>query len=515
MMSQRAERRGIHLDQSELLCKKGCGFYGNTGWQGLCSKCWREENQREKQKQIQDDWALAEKLQREEQEAYASRTQKARPQPAIAPFSKFEERKTKEKSSKVNTVTKFFTPSTKTPPKKDPASFESQSSPSPSSSGSRQPSADSDHATREFIDFLKPLKSGREIFKQCRAFTESMVYKREMGADELSECVQDFYQSLSERLLTQFKGSSDQVESVMDEVEKYMMTRLYKEVFCPETTDDEKKDLAIQGRIRALHWVTIEMLCVPVDEEIPEVSDSVVKAITDVIEMDSKRVPKEKLGCITRCSKHIFNAIKASTREAASADDFLPTLIYIVLKANPPRLQSNIQYITRYCNPSRLMTGEDGYYFTNLCCAVAFIEKLDGQSLNLSAEDFELYMSGKASPNWPQASAAASSSSATSSSSGNAALSQVHKRLDLLTGLGVRQDRVMEEARQLESDLIDWTDEVEQKVQSVLESFPPEAPTPAETEAGTGASAASSAIDSENVENDLLPPPLQPQLFAG
>lgn len=31
---------------------------------------------------------------------------------------------------------------------------------------------------------------------------------------------------------------------------------------------------------RALHWVTIQMLCVPVDEEIPEVSDSVVKAIT-------------------------------------------------------------------------------------------------------------------------------------------------------------------------------------------------------------------------------------------
>uniref|UniRef100_A0A3P8UB37 RAB guanine nucleotide exchange factor (GEF) 1, like n=1 Tax=Amphiprion percula TaxID=161767 RepID=A0A3P8UB37_AMPPE len=504
MMSQ---RRGIHLDQSELLCKKGCGFYGNTGWQGLCSKCWREENQREKQKQIQEDWALAERLQREEEEAYASRHQKTQSQPSITPFSKFEERKTKEKSSKVNTVTKFFTPSSKTPPKKETSGKDS--SPSPSSSASRHSSVDSDHATREFIDFLKPLKSGREIFKQCRAFTESMVYKRDMGADELSECVQDFYQNLSERLQTQFKGSTDHVESVMDEVEKYMMTRLYKEVFCPETTDDEKKDLAIQKRIRALHWVTIEMLCVPVDEEIPEVSDSVVKAITDVIEMDSKRVPKDKLGCITRCSKHIFNAIKVSKKEAASADDFLPTLIYIVLKANPPRLQSNIQYITRFCNPSRLMTGEDGYYFTNLCCAVAFIEKLDGQSLNLSSEEFELYMSGQASPHWPQA------SGASSCSPGSAALSQVHKRLDLLTGLGERQERVMEKARQLESDLIDWTDEVEQKVQSVLESFPPETQNPPANTASGTTSAASSAIDSDNVENELLPPPLTPQVFAG
>ncbi|KAM8904717.1 RAB guanine nucleotide exchange factor (GEF) 1, like isoform 1-T3 [Spinachia spinachia] len=498
MMSQ---RRGIHLDQSELLCTKGCGFYGNTGWQGLCSKCWREENQKEKQKQIQEDWALAERLQKEEEEAYASRHQKAQLQPTITPFSKFEERKTKEKSSKVNTVTKFFIPSSKTPLKKD-APLEAQSSPSPSSSASRHSSVDSDHATREFIDYLKPLKSGREIFKQCRAFTESMVYKRDMAADELSECVQDFYQNLSDRLHTQFKGSSEHVESVMDQVEKYMMTRLYKEVFCPESTDDEKKDLAIQKRIRALHWVTIEMLCVPVDEEIAEVSDSVVKAITDVIEMDSKCVPKEKLACITRCSKHIFNAIKITKKEAASADDFLPTLIYIVLKANPPRLQSNIQYITRFSNPSRLMTGEDGYYFTNLCCAVAFIEKLDGQSLNLSSEEFELHMTGQASPQRPQA------TGASSGSPGNGALRQGHQHVELLAGLGERQEQIMEKARRLESDLIDWTDEVEQKVQSVLESFPPEAQNPPAT-------AAASAIDSDNVENEQLPPPLQPQVFAG
>lgn len=137
------------------------------------------------------------------------------------------------------------------------------------------------------------------------------------------------------------------------------------------------------------------------------------------------------------------------------------------------------------------------------CCAVTFIEKLDGQSLNLSSEEFELYMSGQASPQ---------ASGPSSCSTGSAALTQVHKRLEMLTGLGERQERVMEKARQLESDLIDWTDEVEQKVQSILESFPAETGT---SVASGSMPAAASAIDADNIENEHLPPPLQPQVFAG
>ncbi|XP_036165169.1 rab5 GDP/GTP exchange factor isoform X7 [Myotis myotis] len=449
-MSLKSERRGIHVDQSELLCKKGCGYYGNPAWQGFCSKCWREEYHKARQKQIQEDWELAERLQREEEEAFAS-SQTSQGAQSLT-FSKFEEKKTNEKTRKVTTVKKFFSASSRVGSKKVPP---------------------------------------------------------------------------------------ERVEKIMDQIEKYIMTRLYKYVFCPETTDDEKKDLAVQKRIReirregrdralernivvrkthrlvasythphqgqgsslqsrALHWVTPQMLCVPVNEEIPEVSDMVVKAITDIIEMDSKRVPRDKLACITKCSKHIFNAIKITKDEPASADDFLPTLIYIVLKGNPPRLQSNIQYITRFCNPSRLMSGEDGYYFTNLCCAVTFIEKLDAQSLNLSQEDFDRYMSGQTSPrkqeseNW--------------SPDACLGVKQMYKNLDLLSQLNERQERIMTEAKKLEKDLIDWTDGIAKKVQDIVEKCPLEIKPPNQSLA---------AIDSENVENDKLPPPLQPQVYAG
>uniref|UniRef100_A0A671NZ62 A20-type domain-containing protein n=1 Tax=Sinocyclocheilus anshuiensis TaxID=1608454 RepID=A0A671NZ62_9TELE len=92
-MNAQRVRRGFSVQQSDLMCKRGCGFYGNAVWQGLCSKS----------KQIEDDRALAERLQREEEAVYASSREEARSRPESS------------RTHTVPIVKRLFTSAPKTP----------------------------------------------------------------------------------------------------------------------------------------------------------------------------------------------------------------------------------------------------------------------------------------------------------------------------------------------------------------------------------------------------------------
>ncbi|XP_068594420.1 rab5 GDP/GTP exchange factor-like [Brachionichthys hirsutus] len=416
------KQRGIRVSKEELLCKNACGYYGNPAWQGFCSKCWKERPR-----------------------SAAGSTQDESPSNDRTPltFSKFEEKKSSEKGRRINTVRKFFWGSP-SPPKRQESS----------ESYSNVLKAYQRLEPGDFTGFLKLLRSApsQRLQSQCTAFLNTMEAYHDLEVQKQSDFVQDFYQSFAEC----FSSLPEvQVTCIMEHVEKLVMTRLHKWVFCHDSSDDEQKDLALQRRIRSFNWITPQMLGVPFPDKNAEVTgDPFLPAITAIIEMDAKRAPQDKLACVSKCSQHVFEGLSGSSTGPANADDFLSGMIYVVLKANPPRLHSNIKYVIRFGLPHSLMAGESGYYFTNLSCAVAFIEKLDGAALNLSPEEFEGYMLGQHVP------------------SGGKGRPQVagDTRL-LLEDLKGRQEKVDQGVGALNTELHEWVQAVHSQLNEATTQF--------------------------------------------
>lgn len=244
----------------------------------------------------------------------------------------------------------------------------------------------SDQARRDFKIIIKTLDK-----------SINQAYACSLSIDRISELIQNGYSRFADFMDTKELSFSDTPAEVksqsLDFFEKCIMTHHYKHLFSPQTTDDEEKDQIVQKRIRQLNWINAKHLVCSIDEVNEEVRDLVYSAITELVAMDSFSTPQEKLECIVSCCRNIFTLLKHTCEGPASADEFLPALIFVVLKANPVRLHSNINYINRFSNASRIMSGETGYYFTNLCCAINFIENLTFESVQLTKEEFDELMS--------------------------------------------------------------------------------------------------------------------------
>jgi len=182
-----------------------------------------------------------------------------------------------------------------------------------------------------------------------------------------------------------------EMAETIEGLEKFVTVNLHARLF-GNREEERKKDTEIINKLKKLNWITLKHM--EVHESVGEDKSSITLACTELKKMNKFKTPRDKLVCIRNCSKVIYKLLSTGGEGSKSgADDFLPVLIIILIHANPPNLQSNIQYIRRFRHPSRLLE-EAGYYLTQLESAVHFLLNVKAQFLKLSEEEFELYMTG-------------------------------------------------------------------------------------------------------------------------
>jgi hypothetical protein len=75
-----------------------------------------------------------------------------------------------------------------------------------------------------------------------------------------------------------------------------------------------------------------------------------LSGLSELRKMENFKAPRDKVVCLLNCCKIINNLIrKVQSKRAASvvsADDFLPLMIFSVIKANAPHLYLHAQYVT-------------------------------------------------------------------------------------------------------------------------------------------------------------------------
>lgn len=222
-----------------------------------------------------------------------------------------------------------------------------------------------------------PLRNQLQRF--CLDFMES---RRRPGREEAREMVQNFMEDIEASMATHplwCKLGEEGLEDASEALEKYITTRLHTRLFAPDM-EARSKDSKLRMRIAKLQFIHPDHLDVAAQCRHEEAWH---RAILALQRMSQAHTPKDKIDAVLEASEHIYSApILNGCNRPVSADEFLPILVYILLRANPPELQSNIDYVSSFRGRGR-MVGEGAYFFTHLAGAVFFIETLDASRLSI------------------------------------------------------------------------------------------------------------------------------------
>uniref|UniRef100_A0AAV2MSA0 Uncharacterized protein n=1 Tax=Knipowitschia caucasica TaxID=637954 RepID=A0AAV2MSA0_KNICA len=217
-----------------------------------------------------------------------------------------------------------------------------------------------EHMESKTLDFIK-------AFLGCTA------------SDDKTASVEDFlrylYGAMARDAIWQY-ASEDQLQDAQMAIERSVMNRIFKLAFYPNQDGDILRDQLFHEHIQRLSKV------VTANHKALQIPDVYLKeapwpsAQSEIRSINAYKTPRDKVQCILRMCSTIMNLLSLANEDSVpGADDFVPVLVFVLIRANPPCLLSTVQYINNFY-ASRL-SGEECYWWMQFTAALEFIKTID------------------------------------------------------------------------------------------------------------------------------------------
>ena len=234
-----------------------------------------------------------------------------------------------------------------------------------------------------------PLSSLSEFIPDFRKFENTDDIDDIISLEEKSnmgEALKNYFKALKNIIRKENivkKYSKDDIESICNDLENYVLVKLYDKLFPSQNT---KIDIKFYNKCCRLDFVKPENLIK--DKNI--VNENLWEASMNYInEMDNKYTPADKIKSIAKAFSILQNSITfCSGKNELGVDDTIKPLIYVVLKSKPKSIFSNYNYSQLYLDPD-LSKKQYGILLTQICMIMNIIKDMKHSELiNVSEEQF-------------------------------------------------------------------------------------------------------------------------------
>jgi hypothetical protein len=231
-----------------------------------------------------------------------------------------------------------------------------------------------------------PISSLFESIPDFRKFEDKEDIIELEEKTNMGEALKNYFKNLKNLIRKENivkKYSKDDIESICNDLENYILVKLYEKLFPLKKT---KTDTHFYNKCCRLDFIKPENII----KDKNMVNENLWKTSMNYInEMDNKYTPADKIKSFAKAFNILQNSITfCSGKNELGVDDTIKPLIYIVLKSKPKKLFSNYNYSQLYLDPD-LSKKQYGILLTQICMIMNIIKDMKHSELiDVTEEQF-------------------------------------------------------------------------------------------------------------------------------